>query len=155
MVIIGSPHPGGSSKELLWSPEEADAREFHNSRGTDLFSANSYLEISGEASCSDFKLGIKIERQSKQKLIEFARELRSFPSIDMSEMEGLLEALHHMTALKELRSENLPKLQSLPDCLGNLLLLQSLKLLHLPQLESLPDCFENLPLLRIWVESRM
>ncbi|XP_027360416.1 NLR family CARD domain-containing protein 3 isoform X4 [Abrus precatorius] len=30
------------------------------------------------------QLGAKIERQSKQKLNEFARELRSFPSIDMS-----------------------------------------------------------------------
>ncbi|KAG5087752.1 hypothetical protein JHK86_000364 [Glycine max] len=36
--------------------------------------------------CSLIALGIKIERQSKQKLIEFARELRSFPSIDMSEL---------------------------------------------------------------------
>lgn len=32
------------------------------------------------------QLGAKIERQSKQKLNEFARELRSFPSIDMSGM---------------------------------------------------------------------
>nr|XP_007157508.1 hypothetical protein PHAVU_002G075500g [Phaseolus vulgaris]ESW29502.1 hypothetical protein PHAVU_002G075500g [Phaseolus vulgaris] len=30
------------------------------------------------------QLGAKIERQSKQKLNEFARELRAFPSIDMS-----------------------------------------------------------------------
>ena len=32
------------------------------------------------------QLGEKIERQSRQKLNEFARELRSFPSIDMSGM---------------------------------------------------------------------
>lgn len=32
------------------------------------------------------KLGAKIERESKQKLNEFARELKSFPSIDMSGM---------------------------------------------------------------------
>lgn len=32
------------------------------------------------------QLGVKIESQSKQKLNEFARELRSFPSIDMSGM---------------------------------------------------------------------
>lgn len=32
------------------------------------------------------RLGAKIERQSKQKLNEFARELRSFSSIDMSGM---------------------------------------------------------------------
>ncbi|KAG5067990.1 hypothetical protein JHK85_000367 [Glycine max] len=49
--------------------------------------------------CSLIALGIKIERQSKQKLIEFARELRSFPSIDMSgselqeNVEEILEVL--------------------------------------------------------------
>lgn len=32
------------------------------------------------------KLGAKIERESKQKLNEFARELKAFPSVDMSGM---------------------------------------------------------------------
>ena len=36
------------------------------------------------------QLGAKIERQSKQTLNEFARELRSFPSIDMSGMLAVL-----------------------------------------------------------------
>jgi len=36
------------------------------------------------------KLGAKIEKESRQKLNEFARELKSFPSIDMSGMEDIL-----------------------------------------------------------------
>jgi len=39
------------------------------------------------------QLGAKIERQSKQKLNEFARELRAFPSIDMS---GMLAGLKNL-----------------------------------------------------------
>lgn len=43
MILIGSPKPGGSSKELLGSPEEANARE--ERKGHVVNEANGYSFI--------------------------------------------------------------------------------------------------------------
>ncbi|GAU49911.1 hypothetical protein TSUD_238850 [Trifolium subterraneum] len=59
-------------------------------------------------------------------------------------MEGLHEALQHMTALQSLTLSNLPNLASLPDWLGNLGLLQNLEIFQCPKLMCLPLSIQRL-----------
>nr|KYP56414.1 Putative disease resistance protein RGA3 [Cajanus cajan] len=54
------------------------------------------------------------------------------------EVEGLHEALQHMTGLQSLELRNLPNLESLPDCFGNLALLHELTICYCSKLMCLP-----------------
>ncbi|TKY46055.1 Disease resistance protein RGA2 [Spatholobus suberectus] len=54
------------------------------------------------------------------------------------EVEGLHEALQHMTALKELFLSDISNLESLPDCFGNLPLLRHLYIENCSKLTCLP-----------------
>ncbi|KAL2349365.1 hypothetical protein Fmac_003365 [Flemingia macrophylla] len=54
------------------------------------------------------------------------------------EVDGLHEALQHMTALKSLYLHNLPNLDSLPDCFENLPLLCNFEINNRPKLTCLP-----------------
>ncbi|TKY69643.1 putative disease resistance protein RGA4 [Spatholobus suberectus] len=68
------------------------------------------------------------------------------------EVEGLHEALQHMTALKDLYLRNLPNLESLPDCFGNLPLLSGLSIKNCSKLACLPTSLSlsRLKILGIW-----
>ncbi|TKY46485.1 putative disease resistance protein RGA4 [Spatholobus suberectus] len=68
------------------------------------------------------------------------------------EVEGLHEALQHMTALKKLRLSDLPNLESSPDCFGNLPLLRKFTISECSKLRSLPTSLSlsSLQHLIIW-----
>jgi hypothetical protein len=61
-----------------------------------------------------------------------------------SEIEGLEEALQHMTTLESLILRDLPNLISLPESLGNLGFLHHLKISNCPKLMCLPMSIQSL-----------
>jgi len=58
-------------------------------------------------------------------------------------VEGVNEALRHMTALGKLTLDDLPNLESLPHCLGNLSLLHDLTIHNCSKLRCLPTCLSR------------
>lgn len=70
--------------------------------------------------------------------------LKSFLIWNWLELEGLDEALHHMTALESLILRDLPNLKSLPESLGNLGFLRQLRISNCPKLMHLPMSIQSL-----------
>ncbi|CAK8536974.1 unnamed protein product [Lathyrus sativus] len=64
------------------------------------------------------------------------------------EIEGLHEALQHMTSLQFLTLDDLTNLASLPDWFGNLGLLHTLEIYNCPKLTCLPISIQRLPNLK-------
>jgi len=70
--------------------------------------------------------------------------LKSFMIWNWLALEGLDEALHHMTALESLILRDLPNLKSLPESLGKLGLLRQLRISNCPKLMYLPMSIQSL-----------
>ncbi|RDX72819.1 Disease resistance protein RGA2, partial [Mucuna pruriens] len=78
--------------------------------------------------------------------------LEKFSISDCIDVEGLNEALHLMTALKDLTLWYLPNLESLPDCFGNLPLLRRFTIIQCSNLRCLPPSLSLSSLHRLAVE---
>nr|KYP66225.1 Putative disease resistance protein RGA3 [Cajanus cajan] len=81
----------------------------------------------------------------------FSSSLKQLVIKGCKEVEGLHEALRHMTALKRLELNDLPKLEFLPDCFGNLSLLRQLTIGFCDKLRCLPTSLSHSNLNSLWI----
>ncbi|QCE15056.1 disease resistance protein RPM1 [Vigna unguiculata] len=121
------------SLELLTLRHLPNLTRISREGGENMFPHLSTLEIIECPKLLNVSAGFECFTCVKDLLITGCRE----------KVEGVNEALRHMTALRKLTLDDLPNLESLPHCLGNLSLLHDLTIHNCSKLRCLPTCLSR------------